>query len=172
MAGHNGLDAFLAYLSAQAKSAPPGFAGAARFVLQIGDDCAYIRLQDIWRPLRFLRQMAGNPPLRFVTDGFDPHLVDDHNPARHYIAFVWLGFWLPRPLALVLLYCWEIAGFLRYRLQWSQKDVRSGLIGLRHGAFVRHYGPSVLPGLVAGELSPQLPLNSATLSMPTEASRQ
>jgi hypothetical protein len=153
MVNSNGLDAFLAYLSTEAQAAPAGFAGAAWFVLRIGDDCAYIRLQDLWQPLRFLRQMAGNPPIRFVTEGFDPQLVDDFNPARHYIAFVWLGFWLPRPLALVALYAWEIAGFLRYGLQWSRKDVRSGLIGLRHGAFVRRYGPLVLPGLAAGELS-------------------
>jgi hypothetical protein len=155
MTTSNGLDAFLAYVSAQAGGAPPGFAGSAWFVLRIGADCAYIRLQDMWQPLRFLRQMAGNPPLRFVAEGFDPHLVDDSNPARHYVAFVWLGFWLPRTLALAVLYAWEIAGFVRYGLQWSQKDVRSGLIGLRHGAFVRQYGPTVLPGLVAGELSPR-----------------
>ena len=149
----SGLDAFVAYLSAQAQAAPPGYAGAAWFVLRIGEDCAYIRLQDIWQPLRFLAQMAGNPPLRFPTTGFDPHLVDDHNPARHYIAFVFVGFWLPRLPALAVLYAWEIAGFLRYRLQWSQKDVRSGLLGLHHGAWVREYGPVVLPGLVAGELA-------------------
>ena len=148
----SGLDAFLAYLSAQAQAAPAGFAGAAWFVLRVGEDCAYIRLQDMWRPLRFLAQMAGDPPLRFAVTGFDPALVDDFNPARHYIAFVFIGFWLPRLPALAVLYAWEVAGFLRYRFQWSQKDVRSGLIGLRHGAWVRQCGPVVLPGLAAGEL--------------------
>jgi hypothetical protein len=149
----NGFDAFLAYLSTQAQAAPAGFAGAAWFVLRAGEDCAYICLQDIWRPLRFLRQMAGNPPLRFSSEGFDPDLVDDHNPARHYIAFLFVGFWLPRLLALAVLVAWEVAGFLRYGFRWSQKDVRSGLIGLRHGAWVRRYGPTLLPGAAAGELA-------------------
>lgn len=149
----SGLDAFIAYLSAQAQVAPSGFAGAARFMLRVSEDCAYICLRDVWRPWRFLAQMAGNPPLRFATTGFDPHLVDDYNPARHYIAFVFIGFWLPRLLALAVLYAWEVAGFVRYGFQWSQKDMRSGLIGLRHGAWVRKYGPAVLPGLVAGEMA-------------------
>lgn len=148
----NGLDAFLTYLSTQAQAAPPGFAGAAWFVLRIGEDCAYIRLQDAWQPLRFLRQMAGNPPVRFDVAGFGAEFVDDHNPARHYTAFVFVGFWLPRLLALAVLYAWEVAGFLRYGFRWSPGDVRSGLIGLRHGAWVRRYGPTVLPRVVAGEL--------------------
>jgi hypothetical protein len=152
----SGLDAFLCYLSTQAQVAPPGFAGAAWFVLRIGEDCAYIRLQDVWQPLLFLRQMAGNPPVRFAVDGFAAGLVDDHNPARHYIAFVFVGFWLPRLLALPVLYAWEAAGFLRYGFQWSPRDVRSGLIGLRHGDLVRRYGPAVLPGAAAGELCGKL----------------
>jgi hypothetical protein len=153
MAAMSGLDAFLAYLSTQAQAAPPGFAGTAWFVLRIGEDCAYIRMEDMWQPLRFLRQMAGDPPLRFAIQGFSPDLVDDKNPARHYIAFVFVGFWLPRLLALPVLYAWEIAGFLRYGFKWSPRDVRSGLLGLRHGTLVRQYGPPVLPGIAAGELS-------------------
>ena len=152
MAANSGLDEFLAYLSSQGQAAPAGFAGAAWFVLRIGEDCAFIRLQDIWQPLRFLRQMAGNPPVRFDVTGFSPDLVDDQNPARHYIAFVFVGFWLPRLLALPVLYAWEVAGFLRYGFKWAPHDVRSGLLGLRHGAWVRQYGPAVLPGIVAGEL--------------------
>jgi hypothetical protein len=168
----NGLDSFLTYLDSQARVAPPGFAGAAWFVLRIGEDCAHIKLQDVWIPLRFLRQMAAHPPLRFAVDGFCPDLVDDQNPARHYVAFVFLGFWLPRLLALLLLYAWEAAGFLRYGLRWSQCDVRCGLVGLRHGAWVRRCGPTVLPALVAGELGPCAPTSPARLPKPIEASRR
>jgi hypothetical protein len=152
MLTESGLDKFVAYLSAQAQAAPPGFAGAAWFILRIGEDCAYIRLEDMWHPRRFLRQMAGHPPLRFGVEGFSLALVDDYHPARHYIAFVFVGFWLPRWLSLFTLYAWEVAGFLRYGFQWSQRDVHCGLVGLRHGAWVRRYGPVVLPGAAAGEL--------------------
>ncbi len=171
MTAAGGLDGFLNYLSRQAQAAPPGYAGAAWFILRIGEECAYIRLQDIGQPLRFLRQMAGNPPLRFGVAGFSPDLVDDANPARHYIAFVFVGFWLPRLPALALLYAWEVAGFIRYRGEWSRRDVRSGLIGLRHGRWVRACGPAVLPGIAAGELATPS-TGPATPSTPAAASRR
>lgn len=171
MTSQHGLEAFLAYLSAQAQAAPPGFAGSAWFMLRIGEDCAHIRLQDLWQPLRFLRQMAGHPPLRFGTAGFARALVDDLNPARHYVAFVFIGFWLPRVLALAVLYGWEVAGYLRYGFRWSPCDVLCGRVGLRHGAWVRAYGPAVLPGLVAGELC-EAATSPATPSRPAAATPQ
>lgn len=140
------------YLAAQASAASPGQVGAMRFICRIGADCAYIRLRDVINPLRFLRQMAGAPPLRFGTAGFAPHVVDDQNPARHYTAFVFVGFWLPLLPALLVLYAWELAGFVRYGGEWSERDVICGKIGLRHGALVRRHGPAVLPGLAAAEL--------------------
>ena len=149
----SGHERFLAYLQRMASQAPPGWPGSVWFMLRIGEDCAGICTHDVTRPYRFLRQMAVAPPMQFGATGFSPAFTDDGNPARHYIAFVFVGFWLPRLPALAVLYAWEIAGFLRYRLQWSQKDVRSGLLGLHHGAWVREYGPVVLPGLVAGELA-------------------
>ena len=133
--------------------APGGWLGAAWFILQLGEECAGIRLQDLWQPPRFLRQLASMPPLRFGVKGFNPAVVDDLEPARHYVAFVFVGFWLPRLLAVLVLYVWEVAGFFRYRGQWSQRDVNAGLIGLRHGRWVSALGPAVLPGLIAGELS-------------------
>ncbi len=160
-AGGKGFDAFVDYLSTQAQAAPPGFAGSAWYVLRASEDCAYIRLQDSWQPLRFLRQMAGAPPLQFGAGGFSPDHVDDNNPARHYMAFVFVGFWLPRFLGILVLYAWEIAGFLRYRFQWSPRDVASGKLGLRHGALVRAYGPTVHPGLVAAGLAAQNPVRGA-----------
>ena len=80
-------------------------------------------------------------------------VVDDYNPARHYMAFVFVGYWLSTLPAEIVLWCWEIAGFIRYRGQWSPKDIVSGKIGIRHGRLVRRYGAPILPGLVAAELA-------------------
>lgn len=148
-----GLADFITTVNKYASDAPVGRRGTAAFVLRVGDDFAFIRLRDIWRPMRFLRQMAGAPPVRFGTVGFDPALVDDQNPVRHYTAFIVAGFWLSAPLALLLLFGWEFLGFVRYGGLWSNKDVRSGLIGLRHGRRVRQLGPLVLPGLIARDLA-------------------
>jgi hypothetical protein len=121
-------------------------------VLQLGEDFAYIRLADIWRPLRFLRQMAGAPPVQLGTEGFRRELVDDSNPARHYMAFFVAGYWLPRWAAVALLWAWELAGFVRYRGHWSWPDIASGEVGVAHGRLARRYGVTVLPALMACDL--------------------
>ena len=149
----NGFDAFLAYLQKMAAQAPDGWPGSVWFLLRISEDCAGIRTQDVTNPLRFLRQMAVAPPLRFGADGFNPDVVDDAHPARHYIAFVFVGFWLPTLLAMLVLYAWEIAGFVRYAGYWSPKDVHSGQLGVVHGRWLRRTAPAVLPGLTAGALA-------------------
>ncbi len=149
----NGLDHFLDYLQEMAGQAPEGWPGLLWFLLRIGEDCAGIFTADIVRPVRFLRQMASAPPLHFDASGFSPALVDDRHPARHYIAFVFVGFWLPTILAMVVLYAWEIAGFVRYRGFWSEKDLASGQIGIAHGRWLRRTAPAVLPGLVAADLA-------------------
>jgi hypothetical protein len=148
-----GLDHFLDYLQTTAAQAPPGWAGSVWFVLRVGEDCAGIHTQDVGAPLRFLRQMAGAPPRQFGTRGFAPKIVDDDNPARHYIAFVFVGFWLPTVLATLLLYLWEAAGFVRYGGHWSPRDVVNGRIGIGHGRWLRRTSPVVLPALVAGALA-------------------
>jgi hypothetical protein len=148
-----GVDAFIGYVSAQAAVAPAGWAGTAWFVLRISEDGANIQLRDTWQPMRMLRQMAAAPPLGFGSEGFKRDLVDDRNPARHYLAFVFVGFWLPAVLAMLVLYAWEVAGFVRYRGKWSQRDVACGKIGIKHGARVRVYGPALLPGLIAADLA-------------------
>ena len=124
-----------------------------RVVRRLSEDFAYIRLQDVWNPYRFLRQMEGNPPIRLGTQGFRQELIDDHNPARHYMAFVAMGYWLPYVLAMVVLYLWEVAGYLRYGFKWSEADMLSGLTGVRHGNAVRHQGIAVLPGLMEKDLA-------------------
>jgi hypothetical protein len=122
------------------------------FVVQIGERYANIRLHDVRRPLRFLGQMAGAPPLQFGVEGFRHELVDDLNPARHYTAFVFTGYWLPRWVALLVLWLWEMARFVRYRGHWSRADMVSGQVGVRHGRLVARYGPTILPGLMAADL--------------------
>jgi hypothetical protein len=124
----------------------------SQVIQRLGEDCAFIRWQDMRSPLKFLRQAAGHPPLRLGVEGFRPELVDDKNPARHYMAFVVMGYHLPYLLALVVLYLWEIAGFVRYGFKWSKPDMQSGLIGVRHGQAIRRQGIEVLPELMAADL--------------------
>ncbi|MCC6168206.1 MAG: hypothetical protein IT329_13345 [Caldilineaceae bacterium] len=148
-----GIDAFLAAVEGLAAQVYAGRLSTAQALLRLGDDYAYIRLRDLAQPLRFLRQMAGAPPVRLGTAGFRRSLVDDENPARHYTAFLLVGYWLPRWAARWVLWGWEIAGFVRYGGKWSVPDMASGMMGVRHGRLVRRYGLTVLPGLAAAELA-------------------
>jgi hypothetical protein len=91
--------------------------------------------------------------MKLGTEGFRRELVDDHNPARHYMAFVAMGYWLPYFLALAVLYLWEIAGYLRYGFTWSPADMKNGLVGVRHGNAVRRNGIGVLPELMVADLA-------------------
>lgn len=158
MEAGGGVQGFIQAVEKLAKEAPAGWRGTVTFILQMADAYAYIRLRDLAHPLRFLRQMAGRPPVQFGTEGFRPELVDDPNPARHYTAFVFVGFWLPYPLALAVLWLWEIAGFFRYRGHWSWPDLRNGRLGIRHGRMVRLAGPFILPTLIARDLATSGPV--------------
>jgi hypothetical protein len=126
---------------------------SGKVVQRLAEDFAYIHLHDFRNPIRFLRQMEGQPPIRLGTAGFRRELVDDRNPARHYMAFVAMGYWLPRLLALTVLYLWEVAGYLRYGFKWSEADMLSGLTGVRHGQAVRREGAEVLPALMERDLA-------------------
>ena len=148
-----GIDAFIADVSRLAAQTSQTQSGAFRFILRMGEDYAYIRLTDIWHPLRFFKQMAGMPPVSYGTQGFNETILDDYNPARHYTAFVLVGFWLPTFLAIIMLWLWEVASFLRYKGHWSQKDIVSGKIGIRHGRLVRRYSPTILPSLIAADIA-------------------
>ena len=147
-----GLDGFISAVSQLIQECGTDDAGTRRFIQRASEDYAFIRLQDIRQPIRFLKQMAGAPPWQFGPSGFHPDVVDDTNPARHYMAFVFLGFWLPHWLAVAGLWLWEMAGFVRYGY-WATKDMRMGYIGIRHGRHVRKRGAAVLPGLIAIELT-------------------
>lgn len=148
-----GVESLIGGVSRHARDSYRGRLTPAMFINAIADDYAFIRMRDILSPIRFLRQMEGAPPVQLGTTGFRRDLVDDLNPARHYMAFVFVGYWLPYPLALVLLWIWEVAGFVRYGGVWSAKDVANGLVGIRHGRWVRTVDPVVLPALIAAELA-------------------
>lgn len=147
-----GFNAFLQDLNGQIAKVQQQNRSTGDFVLQIAERYAYIRLADIHHPVRFLKQLSGAPPVCFGTAGFRKSIVDDQEPARHYTAFVFVGYWLPTVLALPVLWGWEILGFFRYG-QWSQPDIRSGNLGIRHGRAVRKEGPTVLPPLIQRDLS-------------------
>lgn len=148
-----GLDGFLAAIERLATQTYSGHLSTGEAIRRLGEDYAFIRLHDIVRPVRFLRQMVGNPPIQLGTAGFRHDLVDDRNPARHYTAFLVVGYWLPFWAAWGVLWLWEIAGFVRYGGTWSQPDMVSGMTGVRHGRLVRRYGLTILPGLVAADLA-------------------
>jgi hypothetical protein len=151
--GAGGLEAFVATIEHAARQNQNDKQGRRRFVAELGSLCAGIHTQNMFRhPIRFLREMQGNPPLRFGEEGFRPEVIDDVNPARHYMAFVLVGFWLPMVLGIPVLYAWEVASFFRYKGHWSPKDIHSGMIGLRHGREVAHGGTHVLAPLARRDL--------------------
>lgn len=148
----SGIDAFIRAVEKQAAIAIEQNTGTNAFILKIADDYAFIRLSDLHRPLKFLKQLAGAPPIQFGTQGFRPDIVDDKNPARHYIAFVFVGYWLPFVFGWLVLWGWEILGYFRYRFQWSPNDIRCGMVGLRHGRMVRKEGVQVLADYIRRDL--------------------
>lgn len=148
-----GLGGFIRASERMVARFPPDRSGTRRFVLAFCEDAAHIRLQDLTNPLRFFRQMEGNPPRQWGTEGFRDNLVDDSNPARHYAAFLFAGFWLPSPLAILLLWVWEFLGYIRYGFRWSLADIRSGYVGIFHGQLIRMNGHMILPSLLTRDLS-------------------
>jgi len=153
VATRQGIDALIADVNQRLTRLQQQGGTTDDFIREIAEQYAFIRLQDVGRPLQFLRQMAGAPPRRFGTRGFRRELVDDQNPVRHYTAFVFVGYWLPLGLGMLVLWAWEILGFVRYRGHWSQPDIRNGGIGLRHGREVRRAGAAVLPTLITRDLA-------------------
>jgi hypothetical protein len=175
-----GVDAFIRGISELAWRTYIEQSDVRLLVNEIAERYANVRLRDVVHPIRFLRQMAGAPPLQLGTAGFRLDLLDDYNPARHYSALLFVGFYVPRFLATLILFGWEIAGFVRYRGQWSSPDIRSGLLGIRHGRLVRRYGGVVLPALIAAQVAEKVddwesPIdinNPADTDQPTAAIQQ
>lgn len=147
-----GLPAFLADVNARVQEAMQRNEPTQTFVLASAERYAYICLDDFpRRPLQFLKQLSGKPPICFGTAGFRPSIVDDQEPARHYTAFVFVGYWLPMLLAVPVLWAWELLGLVRYG-HWSQPDIRSGYIGIRHGRALRKAGFALWPELIHRDL--------------------
>lgn len=147
-----GLPAFLADVNARVQEAMQRNERTQTFVLASAERYAYICLDDFpRRPLQFLKQLSGKPPICFGTAGFRPSIVDDQEPARHYTAFVFVGYWLPMLLAVPVLWAWELLGLVRYG-HWSQPDIRSGYIGIRHGRALRKAGFALWPELIHRDL--------------------
>jgi hypothetical protein len=157
-----GVDRLIAETSLLAAKYPLSTVGTRAFLHCFVDRYAFIRPQDMWNPYLFLKQMEGAPPLRLGIDGFKRSLVDDINPARHYTAFLFVGYWLPNRLSLLVLWLWELLGFLRYGFYWSNPDVRSGYSGLWHGRLIRRYGHTILPSLMARDLTESGPWSRST----------
>lgn len=150
--GEGGFAAFERLITQLAVAHGGDAAGTRRFVNDLAARCAGIHLDQMHRPVRFLLDMQGNPPQAFGVEGFDADVVDDLNPARHYVAFVFVGFWLPKLLAVLVLYGWEVASFFRYRGHWSPKDIESGFIGIEHGRAVVRHGAGVLATLARRDI--------------------
>lgn len=148
----HGCQAFLQDVNQQIDQARAQGMNSRAFILHVGERYAYIRLTDLYRPWQFLRQISSAPPVCFGADGFRHQLVDDHEPARHYTAFVFVGYWLPTAFATLILWGWEILGFIRYGGHWSQPDIRCGTVGIRHGRAIRKTGPTIWPQLIEREL--------------------
>lgn len=148
-----GFHGFYADVKARVAAAQTRRETIHTFIRQSAERYANICLGDaLPRPLQFLRQMSGKPPVCFGTPGFRQSIVDDQEPARHYTAFVFIGYWLPTLLAIPFLWAWETLGFFRYG-HWSQPDIRSGLIGIRHGRTLRKAGYTQWPDLLKRDLA-------------------
>ena len=149
-----GLPAYVAALEQKLQQFGADPQATTAFIICLGEEYAAIRLGDLRSPWRFLKQVAGEPPVVFNASGFRADLAENANDnvARHYTAFLFVGYWLPVGLAVPLLWAWEVLGFLRYRLHWSQQDMRSGRLGIQHGRAVRKTGASILPGLIIRDL--------------------
>lgn len=148
-----GFHAFYADVEERIAAAQARQESTGTFIRHSAERYANICLNDaLPRPLQFLKQMSGKPPVCFGTPGFQRTIVDDQEPARHYTAFVFVGYWLPALLAIPFLWAWETLGFFRYGY-WSRPDIRSGLIGIRHGRVLRKTDFTRWPELLKRDLS-------------------
>lgn len=149
-AGHYGCAGFAAYveyLLRQGAGRPPRWV-----VLTVARDCANVDVGRLpWRPLAFWRGLRTRPPVTFGPAGFRPTLVDDSEPARHYAAFLGVGYFLPAPLDLLFARLWERAEGIVFR-QYSAIDLALAELAVRHGRRARREGPAILPALIRADL--------------------
>ena len=123
----------------------------AWFVLELARQCANVDFGELRRPWRFWSMLRQEPPVCFGPRGFRPDLVDDFHPARHYSAFLLIGFFFPQPLAVAFSRLWEWSEGVILG-QFSPNDVRMSQLAIRHGRAVRRAGPASLPALIRCEI--------------------
>lgn len=142
---------FALYAGALADLAHAEGRSGAWFVLALARRCANVDFGALGRPRRFWRMLRQEPPICFGPRGFRAGLVDDFHPARHYSAFVLVGFFLPGPLARAFGWLWEWAEGVALG-QFSPRDVGLSRLAARHGRAVRQRGPAALPALIRADL--------------------
>ena len=72
------------------------------------------------------------PPVNFGASGFNEALVDDKNPARHYVANLVAGFEAGPVVGTAIAVGRELPRICQGGC--SFKDVRLGVVGVQHGA--------------------------------------
>ena len=123
-------------------------------------ECANVDLRRLRRPLRFWHSLRELPPVRFGRDGFRRALVDDYHPARHYCAFLALGFFLPAWLAVPFARLWEWAEGVVFG-EYSPRDVALSELAIRHASALRRAGIDELPALIRRDLCQPIEENHA-----------
>ncbi|MSP13068.1 MAG: hypothetical protein EXR62_08925 [Chloroflexi bacterium] len=122
------------------------------FIDTLACQFAGLDLADWWRPWRWFRAMgSAKPPEDMGPAGFRVDLVDDNRPARHYVAFLMIGYYLTYPLGWLVMYGWEILGWVRYG-SFSRTDILLAKVGLQHGVMIRRDGPEILADLIVRDL--------------------
>jgi len=142
---------FAAYAASLADLAQREGRRPAWYLLALARQCANVDFRRMRRPLRFWRMLRQEPPVCFGPRGFRTSLVDDFHPARHYSAFLLVGFFLPGPAARAFGWLWEWAEGIVLG-QFSPRDVGLSRLAIRHGRAVRRRGPAVLPALIQADL--------------------
>ena len=146
-----GCPAFAGYAETLAAQAAHEGRRTRWFMLELARQCGNVDLSRLGHPIRFWRSLRELPPKRFGNIGFRAELVDDFHPARHYVAFLMIGFFLPYPLALAFGWLWERAEGIVLG-EFSPRDVALGRLAIAHGRTVRQAGPAALPALIRKEL--------------------
>jgi len=142
---------FVAYVAEQAERAAGERRGARWLALTLAHQCANVDFHLLRRPLHFWRALRQEPPVCFGPRGFRGSLADDFHPARHYSAFLMIGYFLPYALAAAFAWLWEAAEGI-FLGGYSRCDVALSRIAVRHGNILRRQGPAALAPLILRDL--------------------
>lgn len=146
-----GCERFASYVEDLIRQSDAEGRRPAWLMATLAERCANVDLRLLRRPLQFWRSLRRLPPVCFGRSGFRGELVDDYHPARHYCAFLAVGFFLPEWLAFPFATIWEGAEHLVFG-EHSPRDVALSRVAIRHGRLTRREGIDRLPGLIRSEL--------------------